>query len=362
VYSFLLNREIKKETVLPCYFFHGEETFLAHQFVQELKDTLISPDVQDYNLERFDLEEHSWMEIIDLARTIPLFLSAWRIIVVELSKGKKEFLNEVEKKILKDYFLTPSSQTVVVIIFSGKIRKNSSLFKFFSSLPSSLAYMKVLKPLREKSLFDWMDRKLSSLGKTTTFEAKKRIEEMVGNSLRRVNNEIEKLVTFVGEKKVIELDDVNQVSGWIKTFYEWEMADSLEKAEFDHSLIVLNNLFKEGIKPEFIIGIIARFFRDILLAKLWLREKDRDRRAIFKELKPHIQEKYGNFYRDKHRIFFSLVDSLSIKELNHFLDKLGKIDLKVKTSDVSVQVLLESFLFDYCGLGKKGRVTWKEMD
>ncbi len=362
MYSFLLRREIKKETVLPCYFFHGEETFLAHQFVQELKDTLLSPDVQDYNLERFDLEEHSWMEIIDLARTIPFFLSAWRIIVVELRKGKKEFLNESEKKILKEYFFAPSSQTVAVIILSGKARKDSSLFKFFSSLPSSLAYMKILRPLREKSFLDWIDRRLSSSEKTATLEAKKRIEEMVGNDLRRVNNEIEKLITYVGEKKVIELDDVNQVSGWVKTFYEWEMADSLEKANFDHSLIVLNNLFKEGIRTEFIIGIIARFFRDILLAKLWLREKDRDRRAIFKELKPHIQEKYGKFYRDKYNAFFSLVDNLSVKELNHLLDALGKIDFRVKTSDVSAQVLLESFLFDYCGLGKKGGVTWKEMD
>lgn len=357
MHSFLLKKEIKKETLASCYFFYGEETFLAYQFVQGLKDVLISPDVQDYNLERFNLEDHSWMEIIDLARTIPFFLSARRIIVVELIKGRQETLSDAEKKILKDYFSSPSSQTVIVIIFSGKIRKDSSLFKFFSSLPTSLALMKELKPLREKSLFAWMDEKLSSLGKAATFEAKKRIEELVGNDLRTVNNELEKLVTFIGEKKVIELDDVNQVSGWMKTFYEWEMADSLEKADFDQSLIVLNSLFKEGIKPEFILGIMARFFREILLAKLWLKEKGRDRKDIFKELKPYIQEKYGKFYRDKFRIFFSLVDQLSMKELNHILDELGKIDLRVKTSDVTAQTLLESFLFDYCCLRKKGRAT-----
>ncbi len=355
--SFLLNREINKETVVPCYFFHGDETFLAHQFVQELRDKLISPDVQDYNLERFDLEEQSWMEIIDLARTIPFFLSAWRIIVVEAAKGRKESLNSTEKKILEDYFSNPSSQTVLIIIFSGKIRKDSSLLKCFSSLPPSLVCVKRLKPLREKALFSWIDRKLSVLGKTMTFEAKKRIEEIVGNNLRDVNNEIEKLVTFVGEKRVIEADDVNQISGWVKTFHEWEMSDSLEKSDFDQSLLVLNNLFKEGIRSEFIIGIMARFFRDILLAKLWLREKKKDRKAIFKELKPHIQEKYGKFYRDRFRVFFTLVDSLSAKELNHFLDELGKIDLRVKTSDVSAQALIESFLYDYCGLRKKGGIT-----
>ena len=358
--SSLLNKEINEENIVFCYFFHGEETYLAHQFAEKLKEALISPDVQDYNLERFNLEESSWMEIIDLARTVPFFLSSWRIIIVEASKGKDENLSKTERSLLRDYFLSPSSQTVLVIIFSGKIRKNSSLFQFFSSLSSSLVLIKELKPLRERSLYSWMDRKLDSLEKTATPEAKKRLEELLGNDLRRVNHELEKLATFIGEKKVIELDDVNQVSGWAKTSFEWELGESLEKADFEKSLIVLNNLFKEGIRPEFILGMMVRFFHEILLAKLWLKEKEIDRKAIFKDLKPHIHEGYGGFYVMKFREFFSLVEKISAKELNHYLSELGKIDLKMKTSDASVQMLLESFLYDYCLCRGQGRIIWKE--
>lgn len=358
--SFFLNKEITEESVVPCYFFHGEETFLAHQFTEELREALISPDVQDYNLERFNLEDNSWMEIIDLARTVPFFFSSWRIIVVEASKGKEENLTQTEKALLKDYFLSPSSQTVIVIIFSGKIRKNSPLFQFFSSHPLSLVQVKELKPLKEKPLFSWMDRKLTTLGKAATPEAKRRVEELLGNDLRRLSHELEKLATFVGEKKVIELDDVNQVSGWAKTSFEWELGESLEKADLEQSLIVLNNLFKEGIRPEFILGMIVRFFHEILLAKLWLKEKEKDRKAIFRELKPHIHEGYGRFYMMKLREFFSLVEKLSIKELNCYLDELSKIDFKMKTSDASSQTLLERFLVDYCHQRRQGRVIWKE--
>lgn len=359
--KFFLPKEIDEKTLLSCYFFYGEETFLAYQFIQELKKSLISPDVQDYNLERFNLEDNSWMDIIDVARTAPFLFSSWRIIVVKVPKGRKETLSTTDKKILKDYLYSPSSRSVMVIIFSGKIRKDSPLFKFFSSLPSSLVGVKELKPLKEGALFAWMDKKLLVLGKTATPEAKKRLEELIGSNLRRVNNELEKLVTFIGEKKRIELDDVNQVSGWVKTFVEWEISDNLEKADFKQSLIVLDNLFKEGIKPELIIGIITRFFRDLFLAKLWLRERDRDRKSIFKDLKPHIKERYGKFYRDKYRTFFSLVEKISVKELNRFLNELGKIDLRIKTSDVSARILLESFLFDYCCLPKKGSAIWKEL-
>lgn len=355
-----LSREIKKGNISPCYFFHGQETFLAYQFIQELKKSLISAEAENYNVEKFNLEDNSWMEIIDVARTPPFFFSTWRIIVVELAGSQKDILSSTEKSILKDYLASPSSQTVIIIIYPGKMKKGSALFKFFSSFPSSQIFLKELKPLKKNSLSAWIDRELSLKGKTATAEAKTRFEELVGNDLRRINNELEKLVNFVGDKKIIELDDVNQVAGWVRSFVEWEIADSLEKGDFNKSLLILDNLFKEGIKPELVMGIISRFFRDLLLAKLWLRDRQKDRKDIFKEIKPNIQERFGQFYRDKYKLFFTLVDKLSLKDLNYILNELSQIDLKIKTSDASAQVLIESFLYNYCGHSGRGALIWKE--
>ncbi len=355
-----LGKEIKEENLIPCYFFYGEETFLAWEFVNELKEAFVSPDVPDYNVERFNLEDSSWAEVIDSARALPFFISPWRIIVVEVPKGKKESLSSQEERILRDYFSSPPSKTVIIVVFSGKLKKNTSLFKFFSSLSSEVASLKELKYLKEKALFTWMDEKFLSQGKTATHDAKMKLQELTGNDLRRVSSEIEKLITFVGEKKVIELDDVNQVSGWVKTFFEWEIADSLGKADFERSLMVLNNLFKEGVKPEYILGSMAKFFRDIFLAKLLLKEKSMDRKDIFRELRPHIHEKFGNFYASKFKEFFSLVEKFSMRDLNRVLAELEEVDLKMKTTSGAPQTLLESFLFDYCSPGKKERITWRE--
>jgi DNA polymerase III delta subunit len=355
-----LGKEIKEDTLVPCYFFYGEETFLAWEFVTGLKEALISPDVPDYSVERFNLEDSSWAEVIDSARALPFLISPWRIIVVEVPKGKKESLSSREETILKDYFSSPPSKTVIVIVFSGKIKKSSSVFKFFSSLSSEVVSLKESRPLTDRAISAWMDKKFLSQGKTVDPEAKKRLQELTGNDLRRASNEIEKIITFVGEKKSIELDDVNQVSGWVKTFFDWEIADSLGKADFERSLVVLNNLFKEGVKPEYILGSIARFFRDIFMAKLSLKEKSLDKKAIFKELKPHIREKFGRFYTDKFNEFFSLVEKFSMGDLNRVLAELEEIDLKMKTTSLTPQTLLESFLYDYCGPRKKGRITWKE--
>jgi DNA polymerase III delta subunit len=175
------------------------------------------------------------------------------------------------------------------------------------------------------------------MGKRATQDAMTRLAELSGNDLARLNNELDKISAFTGEKKIVEEDDVNAISGWIKSFHEWEIVDNLEKADFEKSLIVLDNLFKKSVRPEFILGLTAKFFRDIFLAKLWLREKDKDRKAIFKELRPQIQERFGGFYTNKFRDFFSLVDRTSMSDL-------------------------ERFLFHYCQMRKGDGATSKERD
>jgi DNA polymerase III delta subunit len=162
--------------------------------------------------------------------------------------------------------------------------------------------------------------------------------------------EIEKIGTFAIDKKVIEVDDVNEVSGWFKTYAEWEMTDSLESGDYDLCLRVLDNLFSEGTRPEYIMGVIVRFFRNVLMAKMWLKEKEKDKKEIFKELKPQIKEKFGSFYTTKFRQFFDMIGSIRQTELTVLLNELEKIDLTFKTSGLSLQTLLEGFLLEYCRL------------
>jgi DNA polymerase III delta subunit len=362
VYSSFLRKEIDEKTLHPCYFFYGEEPFLAEEFIDELKRALISPEDQGYNIEKCNLEDQSWMEIMDLARTIPFFFSSLRIIAVNLPVGKGERLSSTEEKILKDYFSSPSDQTVLVVIYPGKLRRSAPIFRLFSSFPSALVHVKELKPLKDRNLFSWMDKKLSLLGKRATQDAMARLAELTGNNLARVNNELEKISAFVGEKKIVELDDVNTVSGWIKSFYEWEIVDSLEKADLDKSLVVLDNLFKESVRPEFIVGLTAKFFRDIFLAKLWLKEKEKDKKAIFKELRPQIQERFGPFYTTKFRSFFSVVEGMSMGEVDDLLSQLKEMDLMIKTTDQNAQTLLEGFLYRYCRMRKEAGITLKERD
>jgi DNA polymerase III delta subunit len=353
----LLEDSITAGSLASCYFFFGEETFLANQFVNKLKATLIDPDNQDFCVERLNLKDQSWGDILDTARTVPFLFSSRRLIVVDLTGKKEESLTALEQTLLKEYLSSPSPQSILFIIFTGSIKRSSPIAKFFSSFPSTAVHVEEAKPLRGVALLNWIDKRFHEKGKIASPETKKRIVEIVGNDLGRLYSEIEKIDTYVIDKKVIEADDVNEISGWFKTYAEWEMTDSLESADYDLCLRVLDNLFNEGTRPEYIFGVIVRFFRNVLMAKLWLKENEKDKKEIFKELKPQIKEKFGSFYTTKFRQFFDMIGSINQQDLKVLLNELEKVDLSYKTSGLSLQTLLEGFLLEYCRLRGWSRGT-----
>ncbi len=369
--------EIREDCVASCYFLYGEEEYLAELFIRRLKRALITPDAQGFNIERFDLAGMRWADVIDTARTAPFFFSPWRIVVVKAweddrerkdSKGRREGsgrLSSLDEKIIREYFRSPAARTVLVVAVTGRVKKTHPLVRLFVSLPRSKVQSGELKPLKEGPLHNWMGKQLAALGKSATPAALSRLEEVVGNNLRRIDQELEKIVLYTAERKMIDLDDVYQVCEWTRSFVEWDLSNSLKKGDSRQSLVTLNRAFQEGEKPEHILRILANFFRDLLLARLWLGE-GRDRKEIFSFLKPQIKETFVKLYADEFRALFSLVDSLPLGELNWAVGELERIDLLIKRSDASAQALIEAFVIEYFGRRDQGRkerlVSWKGRD
>jgi DNA polymerase III delta subunit len=318
-----------------------------------------------------DLDETKWREIIDTARTAPFLFEFWRAIVVRIperragadrgqdkkrdadgeeGKGAK-FLSVIDQKILRDYFASPPSRTVLVVLRAGRVRKDDAVVRFFQSLPKGVFAVVEMKPLSAAALMRRADEKAHALGKTLTEGAKKRLFEVLGQDLRLTLNEVEKLAVYVGDKKGIEEDDVDQVTAWQRSFKAYELDDALTAADFAKGAAVLNDLLAEGERPEQIVGRLAGFFRNVLAAQTWLREKGRTKEEIFQTFFPQIQKGWS-MYADKSRQFFGVVEGLSPAEMNALLGKLRKVDVRLKTTEAVPKRVLEIFLKEYC-LAKK---------
>jgi DNA polymerase-3 subunit delta len=376
VFSPLFNAEIREETLAAGYFFYGEETFLADQFLDQLKDMLAASSGEDFHVDRFYLDETRWPDIIDTARTVPFLFQAWRAIAVRFperkagadkggwKKGNGEgeegkgprFLSETDQKTIRAYFADPPARTTLVVVMPGHVRKNDSAVRFFSSLPKPAVLVKEVKPLYPEQVKRWADRKVQALGKSLTEGAKTRLYEIVGSDLRRLENELDKLAVFVGDKRGIDESDVNQATAWLRSYETYEIDDVLTAADFGKGVKVLSQLFSEGEKPEVIVARLATYFRNVLAAQTWLGEKTQTRDAIFQHFFPYIKTTHGDLYSRRFASFFSVVDGLTRPELNFVLRELQKADVKVKTSDADEQTVLEIFLKEYCLLRLRKKV------
>lgn len=379
MYVPLFNTDLREDNLVPCYVFYGEETFLADQFVDQIRDMLSGSSGEDLHLDRYDLEDSKWPEIIDTARTVPFLFHPWRILVVKIperragangrgwrkgsaaeDEGKgARFLSQADRKIIADFLAEPTPRTVIVVIMSGKVRKNDAIVRFFSSLPKSATLVREVKPFSREAVRKWAERKVQSLGKSLTDAANARLYEIVGSDLRLLANELEKLAVYVGEKRGIDEDDVNEATAWVRSYEAYELDDALTNGDFGTGTVVLNNLFAEGERPEMIVARMTTFFRNILTAQIWLREKSRGREEIFQAFFPYIKKTHGDLYRTKSQDFFKVVEGLTPTELNTILRALQQSDIKIKTTEADEKTVLEIFLMEYCLMRRRKKSTSK---
>jgi DNA polymerase III delta subunit len=271
----------------PGYLFFGEDTYPAYVFVRELRESLADPEAPP--LERFDLAVRKWPEILDAARSSSLLFQSAQIILVESPPRKNdrvpsphEKLTDKDKSRISAYFADPSPGTALVMIYPGKIRKSSPLVKFFAGLPARSIRIEEIRPVKGHNLASWVGRRFQVRGKNPSPDSVERLVELVGNDLRFLDNEVEKITTYVGDKDRISEEDVDQVSGWIKSYVEWELSEHLERADYRQCLLILHKLLEQdGVAPVRILALVSGFFRDVLLAKLRLKEGKKERKAIF---------------------------------------------------------------------------------
>ena len=354
-----------------CYLFHGEETFEAREFIDRLRERWLGGPEAESGLERFYVPETGWRDIVDSARTTASLFADWRILVVKVAgKRAKDEDEEGEagaaerngrrakggEEALRDYLAAPSERTVIVIVVDGPVRKTHPLAKALDGLATSTAVVKEFRPLKDYEAKAWLDERAAGLGKRLDPEARDRLIEVTGLDLAVLAGELDKLVLFVDERKVIKLDDIEGLSGWVKTFEGYEIENALLSVDVGRTLVVLDRLFRDGHRPEEIIGQMTRFLRDLLMAKLRLRD-GLSRREVFSEIKPRISPEFRKLYEEISGKMFGLVERLGFEDLRGLLGGLRRIDEWIKTTDNPPQALLERFVVEYAAVAGRRATT-----
>ncbi|MGA7159734.1 MAG: DNA polymerase III subunit delta [Bacteroidota bacterium] len=245
---------IKNKEFAPVYFFFGEEDFLIDEIVDAVVAEGIDAATKGFNLDIIHGGEIDGKEIVALASSFPM-MAERRVVVV------KDFDRVSNKELIEPYLEHPSPSTCLILIAS----KPDARKKPYPLLKKNSVGGEFGR-LYDNEIPAWIERRVKALRRSITPEAAELLQAYVGNSLRDVANEIDKLLIAIGQKPRVELEDVEAVVGISKEFTVFELTKMVGEKNISKSIEIVERMLDSGESPQLIIVMLTRHF--IIMAKL----------------------------------------------------------------------------------------------
>jgi DNA polymerase III subunit delta len=265
--SELLSR-LKKGKPIPALLLLGEEPFLRDASRAQIIDAFVPEAARTWAVSRYSAERGETQNALEQAQTMPM-LSRQQVVfledVEEIERlGEKNRDTAVEQ--LEAYMENPAPFTVLVLEATALDQR-----------------MKLAKLLAEKTLvvevglgdnIDEREAAAISLARTLAKEqgvefekgAAEDLAEYVSADLLRLKTELEKLATYVGQRKLIRRQDVSALVISEKTTTVWELADLLAARQQKKALEFLDCLLRDGEEPLQMLGALTWMYRKLIEA------------------------------------------------------------------------------------------------
>ena len=250
-----------------------------------------------------------------------------------------------------------------LLLTALQVDRRTRLFKRLEALGAVL-YLGLERDrsgkISRESLLEFADRQVRQKGKTLEPQAREMLWSRAGDDLRSFQQELEKLLLFVGDRSAIRAADVESMvadrgEGWI-----FDLTRALGDRNAATALAQLARLIAYGEHPLKILSTVAAEARRLLtarqllageLATIWRRGMTypQFQQIVLKQNMPLLGR---NPYADY--MCFQRAERFSLAELRSFMESLFDADLRLKSSGSQPRIVLEKLFLELC-LGGRGR-------
>ncbi|MDD4179909.1 MAG: DNA polymerase III subunit delta [Candidatus Margulisbacteria bacterium] len=315
-----------KSKQLPLFLFYGEEDFLIDEKIAALKQGIVDP---AFNIEELSAENFS-LESLSNALCGQTLLGGDRLVIVR----EPEIEPDDQDKFIE--LLNGMPENNRAIFCFKNIDKRSKLYKFLNAYGTAEEF-KTFAPWEQDQLAAWIKQRVKLAGKTIDDRAAGFLGTMSGNNLRLLSKEIEKIVTYIGDRQAIKEEDVAAVAslGEVSAF---ALLDSLRRNDLKTSLAIFQTLLRNREDLFQLLGLLTTQYR-LLLQIRSLPKAERQLNNLLRQVKG------GPYFIRK---CLEDVDRFSLAKLKSSLSNLLETSLKLKTGEQPA-VVFELLLVSLCG-------------
>lgn len=311
--KFVEFKKSLQEKIEPIYLFFGEDRYLIDTCIKNLT-MACEIEYPDFNIASFN-NDTAFEDVLTSCETLP-FMDKLRLVIV-----KDIELNEDKKKKLIEYAKNPNKSVSFAITIKGETKEIEGVTPVdCNKIDANMIRKKVLADLKPK-------------GFLISDEALKVLISYCNFSLTQIYSELEKLMAYADENRVITEAMITTLSVKDVSYNIFELTEALGKKQCEEALRILDYLID---KEEHIglIGLLYSYYRRLLMVALSPANLDNATIAEQLQVKPYAI----TLAKQQCKMF-------GPKKLLALCDKLHNIDIKVKSTFSNTKNELYSFVF-----------------
>ena len=254
------------------YSLSGDDDFTIRETLAEMKASVGTPDVRDVNVVTHDANV-SLDEFTANASTVP-FLADKRLVLVEgllgkfeTGRGRRSNAGGNGKKELSEWERLPLvlanvPETTDVVFVDGRLSASNPLLKLIQERVTA----KTFNPPGPRELRMWIADRARTEGAEIDGQAVQVLAETVGSELPVLASELRKLA-LVATGRAITAEDVDGMVSYAQESNIFASVDAIVEGRVSEALGLVHGLLDGGSPTGYIITMIARQVRLLILAK-----------------------------------------------------------------------------------------------
>ncbi len=265
-YLQVLKSDIRSADPARLYIFHGEEAFLLHHYVGQLKNALLDDLTESFNFHKLNNETFDMQSFADSVEAMPMMAEHTLVQVDDVDPFK---LSEAERtKIAEVLSDIPDYCTVVFTYETVAWKPDKRLKKLWEAIDTNATIVEFAKQ-GQRELIAWVSRHFLARGKRISNDLCAYLIDITGGTMTALAGEIAKIASFSGADEIVKAD-IDAVTEPVMDAVVFQMTDLMGEGKYGQALLKLQTLLKMQQEPLGILGAIGGHFRRLSTARVLL--------------------------------------------------------------------------------------------
>ena len=258
-----LKAEIKEHNLSRLYFFYGEESFLLHHYLDQVRKILIDELTESFNFHKLTVETFDIRTFADAVENLPMMAESTMVWVDEIDIFK---MNEADREKMADILSDIPDYCTVVFTYETTTWKPDKRLKKLWDVVSSQGKQVEFAKQEQRDLIAWVTRHFAAQKKRISPDLCSYLIDITGGTMTALSGEIQKISAYSGTDNIVK-NDIDAVTEPVLDAVVFQMTDLLSQGSYGPALLKLRQVLKMQQEPMAILGAIGAHFRKLATAR-----------------------------------------------------------------------------------------------